>query len=109
MLDRACEAEGSLESTLVRLACERSLGARDVELLGRFRQLYQRLRESIRDDRPLAWDHAEHPEYVAFKTLAPQVAALIVGRDAAIANRGDRSTALLDITSNRWVLPPRNR
>jgi hypothetical protein len=105
LLDRACKAEGKLESTLVRLACKRSLDDKDIELLGRFRQIYQQLREAIRDNRPLEWDYSEHPDYVMFKTLAPQVASLIVGRGTPFSARGAASRVLMDITSNKWELP----
>jgi len=105
LLDRACEAEGKLESTLVRLACERSLRDNDIEVLGRFRQLYQQLREAIRDNKPLKWDYSEHPDYVAFKTLAPQVALLIVGLDTLLSARSATSRVLMDITSNKWEFP----
>jgi len=49
---------------------------KDVETLGRFRHRYQQLRQSIRDNVPLPWDHSEYSDYVEFKTLAPQVAAI---------------------------------
>src|SRR3954466_14466375 len=47
LYDRACVAEGKLESTLVRLSCERHLQPADIEELAKFRQLYQELRQSI--------------------------------------------------------------
>src|SRR5262245_31485222 len=49
LLDRACTCEGNLESILVRLASERPLESDDIEVLGCFRQLYQKLRQCIRD------------------------------------------------------------
>ena len=48
LLERACVAEGKLESTLVRLVSERDLTASEIALLAQFRQLYQILRESYR-------------------------------------------------------------
>jgi hypothetical protein len=93
LLDRACSAEGKLESTLVRSACERVLASEDIEVLGRFRQLYQQLRESIRDNEPLGWNYQEHPDYLAFKTMAPQVSSLILQRHRA------PSHFLIEITS----------
>jgi hypothetical protein len=96
LLDRACSAEGKLESMLVRLACEGDLDDPKVEVLGQFCQLYQELRESIRDNQPLAWDHSDHPRYLAFKRTAPKVASLIVKRQIV------DSTILEDITSDRW-------
>ena len=110
LLKRACEAEGKLEATLVRLACDRSLGPDDIEKLGTFRQLYQSLRQAIRDAKPLTWDHADYPPYVAFKELAPEIARLIVADDRPRLASGEASAALRQITSNRWegaALPKR--
>ncbi|MGY3695082.1 hypothetical protein ACVIGA_005162 [Bradyrhizobium sp. USDA 3240] len=98
LLDRACTAEGKLESMLVRLACNDKLDRSQVAILGQFRQLYQQLRQSIRDKKALAWDHANHPQYLAFKTNAPKVASLIVGRKIV------DSKTLQSITSNEWEL-----
>jgi hypothetical protein len=103
LLDRACGSEAKLEATLVRLASERALTSKDVETLGRFRQRYQQLRESIRDNVPLEWDHSEHPDYVEFKTLAPQVAAIIIGADQV------RRELLMKITSNVYEIPNRRK
>ena len=49
VLERSAEAEGRLESLLVRVASERNLSDRDCTLLGCFRQGFQSLRESIRE------------------------------------------------------------
>jgi hypothetical protein len=100
LLDRACSSEGKLEALFVSVAAsQRSLANDEIETLGRFRQRYQQLREVIRDNVPLKWDHAEHPEYVEFKTLAPQVAAIIV-RSGRV-----RQELLLKITSNVYEVP----
>jgi hypothetical protein len=100
LLDRACRTEGNLEAVFVSLAAsQRSLTNDDIETLGRFRQRYQQLRESIRDNVPLKWDHSEHPDYVEFKALAPQVAAIIV-RSGRV-----RKELLLKITSNVYEVP----
>lgn len=96
LLDRACSAEGRLESTLVRLACDDALDRSQIAVLGQFRQLYQQLRQSIRDNKALAWDHADHPHYLAFKATAPKVVSLIVRRKIV-----DTKTLQL-ITSNEW-------
>jgi len=104
LLDRACRTEGRLESTFVRLAAsQESLTNEDIETLGRFRQRYQQLRASIRDNVPLKWDHSEHPDYVEFKTLAPQVAAIIV-RSGRV-----RRELLMKITSNVYEVPNHTR
>jgi hypothetical protein len=86
---------------LIKLASEKPLNDEEISTLGRFRQRYQQLREAIRDNVPLAWDHAEHPEYLDFKTLAPQVAAIIVRSDRV------RRDALIKITANFYEVPDR--
>jgi len=102
LLDRACNTEGKLEALFVSLAAsQRSLEKNEIETLGRFRQRYQQLREVIRDNVPLAWDHSEHPDYKEFKSLAPQVAAIIV-RSGRV-----RQELLLKITSNVYEVPNR--
>jgi len=103
LLDRACASEAKLESTLVRLASEKSLTGKDIDTLGRFRQRYQQLRESIRDNVPLEWDHSEHPDYMEFKALAPQVVAIIVGSGRV------RRELLTKITSNIYEVPNRRK
>lgn len=96
ILQEACKAEATLESTFVRLASERQLSQHDVEALGRFRQIFQHLRESIRDGLPLAWNSSEHPTYAEFKMLAPRVAAIIGTSKVA-----DESS-LMKITTNMF-------
>jgi hypothetical protein len=86
---------------LIKLASEKPLTDEEIEKLARFRQRYQHLREAIRDNVPLAWDHSEHPRYYDFKKLAPQVAAIIVRSDRA------RRDALIKITSNFYEEPDR--
>lgn len=103
LLDRACVAEGKLESTLVRLACEKPLSNRDIEILGQFRQIYQMLRETMRADEPLRWNNANHPDYLAFKTLAPQVSSMIVGQ-VSRSSPSEPSEVLKEITANKWEL-----
>src|SRR5262249_17841079 len=100
LLDRACKTEGKLEAMFVGLAAsQRPLTNKEIEALGRFRQRYQQLREAIRDNVLLKWDHSRHPDYVEFKMLAPQVAAIIV-RSGRV-----RRELLLKITSNVYEVP----
>lgn len=101
LLERSCEAEGKLESTLVLLCCEVQLTDEDIETLGRFRQLYQQLREAIRDNSALDWDRSEHADYLSFKVLAPKVASLVVS-DRQPASPASAASALRRITSNEW-------
>lgn len=103
LLDRACRSEAKLEATLVRLASQKALTTKDIATLGLFRQRYQQLRESIRDNVRLEWDHSEHKDYVEFKTLAPQVAAIIAGASRV------RPEQLIEITSNIYEVPNKRR
>ncbi len=102
LLDRAATAEGRLESTLVRLACQRRLSGEDRETLGRFRELYQKLRESIRENRDLDWRSPDRQEYVHFKRFATHISALILGPEVSDAIREEAADALLAITSNEY-------
>ena len=101
LLDRAATAEGKLESTIVKIACDKHLTPNEIELLGRFRQRYQKLRQSIRDNRALTWDSSQHPEYVQFKRLSPKVGALI-GGNLFVLNTELVGDSVEQITSNKW-------
>jgi hypothetical protein len=101
LLKQACEVEGKLESTFVRLACERTLTSAETKTLGQFRQLFQKLRESISANRQVPWWSSEHPDYVAFKTLSTDVATLIVSKGTP-PTKGAAAKSLLEITSNKW-------
>ena len=103
LLKRACDAESFVERVFVKLAAERALSPLDRDRLGSFRQGYQSLREAIRDNQPLRWDSSTHPEYLAFKSLAVEVAMLIQVGTVVHANvLANHVQALLDITSNRF-------
>jgi len=101
LLKRSCEAEGRFDALLVRLSCDRHLRGEETESLGQYRQLYQSLRQSIKKDRPLGWDTFDHPDYLAFKRLAPEIAALIVVDDSIGVSPATAAAALEAITSNR--------
>ncbi|MGB7979507.1 MAG: hypothetical protein WCF36_01800 [Candidatus Nanopelagicales bacterium] len=89
-IKEAADAEGRLEALFVRVTTQRSLLKADVEALGRFRQAYQQLRESIRDGHRLKdWDSSDAPRYVGFKTLASQVALILAPREASRAKGRD--------------------
>lgn len=92
LLERAASVEGELEALLVRLAAEHDLSARDCTLLGCFRQAFQCLRESIKNDTKmrslirqpggdqiltLRWTGSEAPPYLAFEALSGHVAELL--------------------------------
>lgn len=93
LLRRASEQEGELEATFVELASRRQLSRQEISHLGRFRQYYQQLRESIRDNKPLAWDGAEHPDYKQFKNLTLEVAAIIRGGKPISRDQLERITS----------------
>lgn len=97
LLQRASNAEGSLESLFVKLASEKKLVKTDIEILGKFRQAYQNLRESISNNQSLNWRYSGHPEYITFKRLAYLVANIILS-DTEVRF----TNALEEITSNVW-------
>lgn len=120
LLERACAAEGRMESLLVRVATERDLEAQDIERLGAFRQVFQQLRESLqpdaheRKDGLRTWTSAASPGYVALKTLMIEVAAVLnqprrrASRLSPAPKRptaGEAARELLRVTSNRYEHP----
>ena len=103
LLNRACNAEGNVESLFVRLSSERKLSPNALELLGKFRQAYQQLRESIRNNEALKWDWHTHPDYLAFKNLGARVAFLILSENyRKSAESTDVASALQQITDRQW-------
>lgn len=103
LLQRAAAAEAGVESLLVKLAAERQMSPEEMEVAGRYRQAFQTLRQVIRRKQRLDWYSSEHPQYVAFKTLACHVASLIETLDRRKRPTPDvAQSALLTITSNRW-------
>jgi hypothetical protein len=98
LLERACIAEGKLEAIFVKLSSESALSDSDIEVLGSFRQAYQQLRESIRDNRDLGWWSADDERYLSFKRLAYRVACIILGDGAT----GQGEDTWVRITANGW-------
>jgi hypothetical protein len=76
LLKRAAAAESGVESLILKLTAERMLKENEMRTLGLFRQAYQRLRESIREDRLLHWTY-QSKEYVLFNNLAMGFARMI--------------------------------
>jgi hypothetical protein len=101
VLRRACDVEGSLESLLVRIVCEKALSDEEIADLGIFRQLFQELRESIRDRCALNWWSSEAEPYAGFKARAARLASLIVA-DKNPPTKEEAATRLLEITSSAW-------
>jgi hypothetical protein len=98
LLERACAAEGALEAIFVKLSSERTLSEFDIEILGRFRQAYQQLRESIRDNKDIGWWSHDQIEYSSFKRLAYLTACVITSRRL----RKHKGDVLIKITNNTW-------
>ena len=84
LLKQATVAEGQFEALLVKIAIERRLSPGEVGRLGRFREGYQQLRESIEAGVELPFrvqfSDDERSAYVAFKSLSVEFAALLSGR-----------------------------
>lgn len=103
LLKRATDAEAGIEAILGKLASQRSLAPEVVNDLGKFRQAYQTLRETIGDGVPLNWKYSSDARYQNFKKLATAVAALIhSGRKSGNADARKRGENWLEITSNTW-------
>jgi hypothetical protein len=119
LLARASDAEGALESFLLRLTLERRLSQIDVARLWCFRQGYKQLRYAVRDGRPLGWRRSSGGEpgdlqygmnetYIAFKELSLSLAAVLVrepGRGADAPSRADAHRAFELATA---TYPPPN-
>ncbi len=105
---RAAAAEAIVEGILVKLSSELTLSQQEMDSLGSFRQAFQQLRQSIRQNRILAWSSAEHPEYVEFKRSPTRLSSLLgkQWRDE-MPRLGVAESQLLRITSSEheriWV------
>jgi hypothetical protein len=76
-LRRAAAVEGGIESLLVKVAAERQLDDRDIDVLGATRQAFQSLRDAIRQGLELKFWSSEEEHYVALKTLAAYTYVLL--------------------------------
>ena len=104
LLKRACAAEAGIEALLIELSSSRNLKPTAIEDLGKFRQVWQQLRESIRDDHALDWNYSEHPAYMAFKQLAPRVANLVrTGENTQGKTAQQRASVWPEITSGKFA------
>jgi hypothetical protein len=78
---RATEVEGQFEALLLKIATERRLTSDQSRRLGRFREGYQRLRETIEKESDMGFWVTGSPEavgqYVTFKALSVEFAALL--------------------------------
>jgi hypothetical protein len=92
-----------METMMVRLASERVLRDPDLATLGRFRQGFQSLRETIREQKELGWSSSEHKKYRGFKELAISVSRLVSTVDVSPIPTADHAQeSLRIITSNLW-------
>jgi hypothetical protein len=91
LLAQAAVAEGQFEALLVKLAIERRLSEAQIERLGRFREGYQQLRESIEQGVELPFrvqfNDDERNAYVAFKALSVEFAALLGRRRGTVRSQ----------------------
>ena len=107
LLSRACDAEGKVESLLMKLSIERCLTPKDMKDLGEFRQGYQLLREFIRDTHN--WESSEfRTTYETFKNVSCQVGAMIFSNSQGHPPSPETaSKALEEITSKKheeaWI------
>jgi hypothetical protein len=108
ILERATNAEGRLEALLLKVASERELGGAEQDVLGAFRQAYQTLRESMREDRAVNWNYSNHEPYAAFKALACSISNFL-SADRPLNLRpvaSDSSVrAFRQLTSNAYEYP----
>jgi hypothetical protein len=77
LLGRAAAVESRVEALILKLAMERVLSTSDRNALGLFRQAFQQLRQSIRDDVPIKQGYS-NPEYHFFNRMACAVSRLLV-------------------------------
>jgi hypothetical protein len=104
LLKRASDAEGKVESLLMKLAIERRLTPENTEVLGKFRQGYQSLREFIQDGNSHSWGSSNYRDtYETFKSLSCQAGAMIFSNDQRQPPSPEAaSKALGEITSKKW-------
>ena len=102
---RAASAEATVEALLVKLSSEADLSDEQIRTLGRFRQAFQLLRESIRKGKLLEWNNSDAPQYVAFKSLAVEIAQILANDCSAIKLEKQKAIQqMLAITNHRWEL-----
>jgi hypothetical protein len=97
LMQRAAEVEGTFEALLVKIATERRLNADQIRRMGRFREGYQQLRESIEKRQEVPFRVQYRAEdvsaYLAFKALSVEFAALL-------------SAPIRVFHSSTWSRPP---
>lgn len=76
LFERSAIANGKIEAIIAKVAIERVLNPAEISSLGLFRQAYQRLCDSLRDDQVSRWRYDDE-EYVVFKNLASDVGCIL--------------------------------
>jgi hypothetical protein len=118
LLRQAADAEGQFEALLVKIAIERRLSREEVGRLGRFREGYQQLRESIEEGEKgielpfrVQFNSEERDAYLAFKDLSVEFAALLQGRSWPLGRptlpQGQQ--AFIEVTSWRVSDPSKKK
>ena len=103
ILDRAASAEGRMEAILIHLASKYRSNTSVARQIGEFRQLFQMLRQAIRDNEPLRFDSADEENYMKFKKLSPVMAYLIRGGKSISKIEFDSySRAWVEVTDNKF-------
>lgn len=105
LLDRAAIAEGMVEAILLRTATARFLQNHEIVTLGLFRQAFQQLRQSIRDQESLPWTR-QNSEYWLFHDLTVRVYFLLEreGEHTELSSTDceRQLKSILAITSGEW-------
>ncbi len=100
LLADAAAAEGGYESLMVRIALEHDLTRDEQAAAWCLRFAFKQLRYAVRENRPLQWwrsDFRNEPqvssgyrEYLAFKSLVPRVARILVEARKPAPGASDR-------------------
>lgn len=106
--ERACHAEGEIESVLLKIASEREMTDECSSYLGDLRQAFQILREKIERGQPLSYSYAEHPEYLAFKRLSTFAGNLLASKSAKLPTAERAFANFKEITDNKHESQWRN-
>jgi hypothetical protein len=101
LLERAIAAESKIEAILVKISTERKLSPDNLKQLGLFRQCFQQLRQTIRDNEELVFSE-RGLEYDFFNGLASKVACLVSsGKQIRSLDSGTASRNLKAISDIR--------
>ena len=103
MFKNACNIESRMEALFVQVSGSKELTFKDIEILGKFRQAFQTIRETIRSNKRLAWDYHSHPEYLALKHLGVELGSILSGGKALKFSKIKCKRMILEcIACNIW-------